>query len=290
MGKESKSSRFRELSTIAETKLEIMPPRYQEEMTVEGVERVQIIVAEANLVVGSHAPGEMRGEGGSKLRVGERRESGLRVLDAGETAQVPLYAAAKIAGESKLAVIQQIFGGAVVAAGDARRLAVERNEFGVMIEAEIRESVGSANVGMVAANGFSQLAVEAPAAIGIEILAGVKAVGVSERSVVVMLRTGIAAADAGEICLHLADEDAAYVRAEGGYERFLIGFTVESQLKLERRTDGESGVEGAFDLAGNAGIGAAGDLRVGGDGVGRLRIEHERVVIRTEIASIGTKA
>src|SRR5690348_1796836 len=155
-----------------------MTPSSEKQVTMKRVECVQVVIAEAKFIVGAGLDGEMSVERGSQLRIGEGSEGGLGILRAGKSAEIPFGACANASGKGQLRVIQEETCGAVIAAGDARRLGVSWLEFRVMIEAEIGKSVCRANVRMVAANRFADIAVNAPAAVGSEILAGVEAIGI----------------------------------------------------------------------------------------------------------------
>src|SRR5690348_6161818 len=157
-----------------------MTPSSEKQMTMKRVECVQVVIAEADFVVGAGLHGEMGRERGCQLQIRKGSEGGVGILCAGESAEIPFGARANISRKSQLRIIQQKTRGTVVAAGDARRLAIGGLKFRIVIEAEISEAVSRANVGMVAANGFADIAVDTPAAIRGEILAGVKTVGVVE--------------------------------------------------------------------------------------------------------------
>src|SRR5579863_3562374 len=166
--------------------LKVMPPGGKKQVAMECIERIQIIVTQPEFIIGAGIPSEMGRKSGGKLRIRKGRERGFCILRTGESAEIPLGACAKIPREEQLRIIQQVASGTVIATGDARRFAASGFKLGVVIEAEVGEAIGGPNVRMVSAKRLAEISVNAPATVGSEILAGIKAIGISHRSVIVM--------------------------------------------------------------------------------------------------------
>src|SRR4029077_15855806 len=144
-------------------------------MPVKRVVDVEEIVACPEFISGIHRPSQMRGESRGKLRRGKRRKRRFGILNAERSPGVPADAAPQIVRNEDLAGVQQILGGAEISAGDSGRSGA-RLKVLIVIETQIGDAVGYPHVGMVAVEGFSDVAVQAPSAVGVQIAAGVDAV------------------------------------------------------------------------------------------------------------------